>query len=63
MSLHKDTEKPEHGFGYPESARAEVEARKDRWNSYKAETCEHKSFLGNAKCGLCGFNYIITDLT
>jgi hypothetical protein len=62
MSLHKDTEKPEHGFGYPEQMRAEVEARRDRWNSYTVENCEHKAMLGNAKCGLCGFHYIITDL-
>ena len=62
LSLHKDTEKPQHGFGYPESARAEVEARRDRWNSYTLETCPHTHMLNGAKCGLCGNKYIITNL-
>ncbi len=56
--LHKTTEKPTHGFGYDSPA----DEKAKLWNSYTPETCPHVGFLEGAKCGLCGNEYVATEL-
>ena len=65
-SLHKVGEKPENGFGYPNAdhltTQDEVQALADEWNNMPADKCPHTVFLDKAKCGLCGYKYLVTTL-